>query len=162
VPVVTINKVCGSALKAVTLAAQIIKAGDADVIVAGGMESMSNIPYISKTARWGSKMGDMKLVDAMIQDGLWCPENDVHMAVIGGSVAAEYGISREAQDKWAYRSQTRWARGEAEGKFKDELVPVEVRNSKGSFVVDKDEAPRPEPRWKAWRNCRRCLRRMEA
>ncbi|MBR6653013.1 MAG: acetyl-CoA C-acyltransferase, partial [Anaerotignum sp.] len=95
VPVVTINKVCGSALKAVTLGTQIIKAGDADIIVAGGMESMTNIPYISRTARFGSKMGDVTMVDAMVHDGLWCPDNDVHMAVIGGEVAVEYGVTRE-------------------------------------------------------------------
>ena len=83
VPVVTINKVCGSALKAVTLGAQIIKAGDADVVVAGGMESMSNIPYVVPNMRWGARMNDVRAKDAMVLDGLWCPENDVHMAVIG-------------------------------------------------------------------------------
>lgn len=144
VPVVTINKVCGSALKAVTIAAQSIKAGDADIIVAGGMESMSNIPYLSTDMRWGSRMNDVKLKDAMVLDGLWCPENDVHMAVIGGQVAGEYGVSREAQDKWALRSQQRWAAGEAAGKFEDERFPVEITTRKGVTVISKDEAPRPE------------------
>lgn len=144
VPVVTINKVCGSALKAVSLAAQIIKAGDADVVVAGGMESMSNIPYISNQTRWGARMNDIVMKDAMVLDGLWCPENDVHMAVIGGQVAGEYGITREDQDRWALRSQLRWAEGEAAGKFEDERFPVEVVSRKAVTVVDKDEAPRPD------------------
>ncbi len=145
VPVVTINKVCASALKAVTLGAQIIKAQDAEVIVAGGMESMSNIPYVSSDMRWGARMNDIQMKDAMVLDGLWCPENDVHMAVIGGSVAGEYGVTREMQDAWAYRSQQRWAQGEAAGVFDEERFAVEVPGRKGKVtVVDKDEAPRPE------------------
>ena len=144
VPVVTINKVCGSALKAVTLGAQIIKAGDADVIVAGGMESMSNAPYLVNEARWGARMNDIRMKDAMVNDGLWCPENDVHMAVIGGAVAGEYGVTREMQDEWSYRSQMRWAEGEAKGAFDEERFPVEVVGRKGAVtVVDRDEAPRP-------------------
>lgn len=144
VPVVTINKVCGSALKAVSLAAQIIKAGDAEIMVAGGMESMSNIPYVSAQTRWGARMNDVVMKDAMVLDGLWCPDNDVHMAVIGGSVAGEYNVTREDQDAWSYRSQMRWAAGEASGKFNDERFPIEVKTKKGVTVVDKDEAPRPE------------------
>ncbi|MDR3258016.1 MAG: acetyl-CoA C-acetyltransferase [Fusobacteriaceae bacterium] len=144
VPVVTINKVCGSALKAITMAAQAIKAGDADIIVAGGMESMSNIPYISSKIRWGARMGDIEMKDAMILDGLWCPDNDVHMAVIGGQVAAEYGVSREEQDKWSYRSQMLWKSGEESGKFDDERIPVEIKTKKGLSIFSKDEFPRPE------------------
>ena len=145
VPVVTINKVCGSALKAVTLGAQIIKAGDADIIVAGGMESMSNIPYVLENMRWGARMNDVKAKDAMVLDGLWCPENDVHMAVIGGAVASEYGVTREMQDEWSVRSQKLWAEGENQGKFDDELFAVEVPGKKGAVTtVTKDEAPRPE------------------
>lgn len=145
VPVVTINKVCGSALKAVTLGAQIIKAGDADIIVAGGMESMSNAPYLAMDMRWGSRMNDVKMKDAMVLDGLWCPENDVHMAVIGGAVAGEYGITREMQDEWSYRSQKLWEEGEKKGAFDAERFAVEVTGRKGKVtVVDKDEAPRPE------------------
>lgn len=145
VPVVTINKVCGSALKAVTLGAQMIKAGDAEVVVAGGMESMSNIPYVVSDVRWGARMNDVKMKDAMVLDGLWCPENDVHMAVIGGAVASEYGVTREMQEAWACRSQQRWAKGEAEHKFDDERFAVEVPGKKGSVtVVSRDEAPRPE------------------
>ena len=145
VPVVTINKVCGSALKAVTLGTQIIKAGDADIIVAGGMESMSNIPYVLENMRWGARMNDVKAKDAMVLDGLWCPENDVHMAVIGGAVASEYGVTREMQDEWSVRSQKLWAEGENQGKFDDELFAVEVPGKKGAVTtVTKDEAPRPE------------------
>lgn len=144
VPVVTINKVCGSALKAVTLAAQMIKAGDADIIVAGGMESMSNIPYVAPNTRWGARMNDVALKDAMVLDGLWCPENNVHMAVIGGAVAGEYGVTREMQDAWAYRSQMRWAAGEAKGAFNDERFPVEIKTKKEVTIIDRDEAPRPD------------------
>lgn len=144
VPVLTINKVCGSALKAVSLAAQMIKAGDADIIVAGGMESMSNTPYLSKGTRWGARMNDIKMQDAMVHDGLWCPDNDVHMAVIGGQVAAEFNVTREDQDRWSLRSQQRWAAGEAAGVFDEERVPVEVKTRKGVQIVTKDESPRPE------------------
>lgn len=143
VPVVTINKVCGSALKAVTLGAQMIKAGDADVIVAGGMESMSNIPYVAPDMRWGARMNDVKMKDAMVLDGLWCPENDVHMAVIGGSVASEYNVTREMQDAWSVRSQTLWEKGEEQRKFDEERFSVEVPGRKGSTMVHRDEAPRP-------------------
>ncbi len=143
VPSFTLNKVCGSALKAVTLGAQIIKAGDADTIVAGGMESMSNAPYLVPGARWGQRMFDGKLVDAMVKDGLWCPDNDVHMAVIGGQVALESGVTREMQDRWAQRSQERWAAGEAKGAFDQERFPVEVKSRRKTFTPEKDEGPRP-------------------
>lgn len=144
VPVLTINKVCGSALKAISMAAQIIKAGDADVVVAGGMESMSNIPYVAPNVRWGARMNDVMMKDAMVLDGLWCPENDVHMAVIGGSVATENGITREMQDAWSVRSQQKWAEGEKNGVFDDERFPVEVKTRKGVSIITKDESPRPE------------------
>lgn len=144
VPSFTINKVCGSALKAVTLSAQILKAGDASVLVAGGMESMSNVPYLVPTARWGQRMLDGTLVDGMVKDGLWCPDNHVHMAVIGGQVALEYGVTREQQDRWAQRSQQRWAAGEAAGAFDQERFPVEITAKKNRFTVKKDEAPRPD------------------
>lgn len=145
VPCLTINKVCGSALKAVTLGAQLIKLGDADIIVAGGMESMSNAPYLSRDTRWGGRMFDKKLVDSMVHDGLWCPQYDVHMAVHGGKVALEYGVTREMQDKFAERSQKRWAKAEADHFFDEERFPVEVKGKKGKVsIVDKDEAPRPE------------------
>ncbi len=141
----SINKVCGSALKAVTLGAQMIKAGDADVIVAGGMESMSNAPFYLMDTRWGHRMFDFKAKDGMVLDGLWCPQYDVHMAAHGGSVAKEYNVTREMQDEWAYRSQMRWKAGEENGVFNDERFPVEVKGKKGKVtVVEKDEAPRPE------------------
>jgi len=143
-PSVTINKVCGSALKAVELGAQMIKAEDADIVVCGGMESMSNAPYLDYATRWGSRMGDVKLVDGMVFDGLWCPQNDVHMAVIGGAVATEYGVTREMQDKWAYRSQQRWEKAEQEGFFDQERFAVEIKSKKGTVTITKDEAPRPE------------------
>jgi len=145
VPCLTINKVCGSALKAVTVGAQMIKAGDADIIVCGGMESMSNAPYLVNDTRWGSRMFDVKMVDGMVHDGLWCPQYDVHMGVHGGAVAKEFNITREMQDAWAYRSQQKWAEGEAKGAFNEERFPVEVKGKKGNVtMVDKDEAPRPE------------------
>lgn len=145
VPCLTINKVCGSALKAVSLAAQVIKAGDADVIVAGGMESMSNAPYLSNDTRWGARMFDRTMKDAMVLDGLWCPQYDVHMAVHGGAVANEYGVTRQMQDKWALRSQQKWAQGEEKGAFDEERFPVEVKGKKGKVsIIEKDEAPRPE------------------
>lgn len=143
VPVLTINKVCGSALKAVTLGAQVIKAGDAEIIVAGGMESMSNVPYSSSDTRWGSKMGDVKLKDTLIVDGLWCPVNNVHMAVIANEVAKEFDVSRESQDKWSYRSQSRWQKAEETGKFTKERMAIEIKSKKGTVVFDKDEFPRP-------------------
>ncbi|MBN6187111.1 acetyl-CoA C-acetyltransferase [Aneurinibacillus sp. BA2021] len=139
----TINKVCASGLRSVTLADQIIRAGDADVIVAGGMESMSNAPYIVPNARWGMRMGDGKLVDLMLHDGLTDAYDGQHMAVHGSNVAAEYEISREAQDNWALRSQQRAAEAMKAGKFKDEIVPVPVPQRKGDpVIVDTDEAPR--------------------
>ncbi|MDR0365842.1 MAG: acetyl-CoA C-acyltransferase, partial [Bifidobacteriaceae bacterium] len=144
-PVVSVNKVCGSALKAVTLATQIIKAGDAQVVVAGGMESMSNVPYLLPAARWGARMNNAPMVDAMVLDGLWCPQNDVHMAVIGGAVASEYGVTREMQDAWALRSQQRWAQAEAGGVHDAERFAVEVPAGRGKTTsVDRDEAPRPD------------------
>lgn len=139
----TINKVCASGLRSVTLADQIIRAGDAEVIVAGGMESMSNAPYIVPNARWGMRMGDGKIIDLMLHDGLTDAYDGQHMAVHGSNVAAEYEISREAQDKWALRSQQRASEAIKEGKFKDEIVPVSVPQRKGDPVlVDTDEAPR--------------------
>lgn len=144
VPVVTINKVCASSIKSITMGAQAIKAGDADIIVAGGMESMTNIPYLDKGYRWGGRMGHGTILDAMIHDGLWCPENDAHMAVIGGSVASENHITREMMDKWSVRSQERWAKGEENGAFKEELFDVVIKSRKGDVVIAKDEQPRPE------------------
>lgn len=139
----TINKVCGSGLKAVHLAAQAIIAGDADVVVAGGMENMSQAPYLLKNARDGFKMGDQKLVDSMISDGLWCAFNDYHMGVTAENLCSKYEIGRSEQDEFAAASQEKAAKAIEEGKFKDEIVPIEIPQRKGDPVVfDTDEYPK--------------------
>lgn len=142
VPSYTVNKVCGSGLKAVNLAAQAIIAGDAEIIVAGGMESMSNAPYLLEKARWGYRMGHGKLVDTMIQDGLWCAFNDYHMGITAENVASQHGISRQAQDELAAASQAKAIKAIADGLFKDEIVPMVIKNKKGDIVFDTDEYPR--------------------
>ncbi|QQE78781.1 acetyl-CoA C-acetyltransferase [Alicyclobacillus sp. SO9] len=143
VPSMTINKVCGSGLKSVMLAAQAIRAGDADVLVAGGMESMTNAPYLLEGARSGFRMGDKKVVDSMIRDGLWCAFTDVHMGVTAENVSDQFSVSREEQDAFAARSQQRAAAAIEAGRFKDEIVPVEIPQRKGSPVTfDTDEYPR--------------------
>jgi acetyl-CoA C-acetyltransferase len=145
VSALTVNKVCASSLKAINLAAQMIKAGDADVVVAGGMESMSNAPYLLDKARFGYRLGDGALIDAMMRDGLNCPQGCVPMHEYGSDVAAEFEISREDQDLWALRSQQRWARARDSGALSEEIVPVEVPQRRGqAVVVDADEQPRPE------------------
>lgn len=144
VPTQTINKVCASGMRAVTLGDQIIRAGDADVIVAGGMESMSNAPYILPNARGGLRMSDADAVDLMQYDGLRCAFHGVPMAVHGSKVAAEHEIAREDQDKWALRSQERASAAIESGKIAEEIVPVEVSGKKGVTVIDRDEAPRPD------------------
>lgn len=139
VPSFTVNKVCGSGLKTVMLAAQAILAGDADVVVAGGMESMTNAPYVLDKARWGYRMGQATMKDAMITDGLWCAFEDYHMGITAENVAAEYGISREAQDQLAFESQKKAAAAIASGAFKDEIVPVVIKSKKGETIFDTDE-----------------------
>ena len=141
----TVNKVCASGLRAVTLADQIIRAGDHSLIVAGGMESMSNSPYILRGARWGYRMGHNEVVDLNVADGLTCSFTGVHMGVYGGDVAKEDGISREMQDEWAYRSHMRAIQAQKEGRFEEEIVPVSVPQRKGEpVVVTHDEAPRAD------------------
>ncbi|KON87150.1 acetyl-CoA acetyltransferase [Sporosarcina globispora] len=143
VSAMTINKVCGSGLKAVHLAAQAILAGDAEVVIAGGMENMSQAPYILKNARNGFKMGDQKLIDSMISDGLWCAFNDYHMGVTAENLCSKYELSREEQDGFAAGSQEKAAKAIEEGKFKDEIVPVEIPQRKGDPIVfDTDEYPK--------------------
>ncbi|PWW30447.1 acetyl-CoA C-acetyltransferase [Cytobacillus oceanisediminis] len=143
VSAMTINKVCGSGLKAVHLAAQAIMAGDAEAVIAGGMENMSQAPYILKNARNGFKMGDQKLVDSMISDGLWCAFNDYHMGVTAENLCTRYDLTREEQDEFAAGSQEKAARAIEEGKFKDEIVPVEIPQRKGDPIVfDTDEYPK--------------------
>lgn len=139
----TINKVCGSGLKAVHLAAQAIIAGDAEIVVAGGMENMSQAPYLLKNARDGFKMGDQKLVDSMISDGLWCAFNDYHMGVTAENLCSKYEIGRSEQDEFAAASQERASKAIEDGKFKDEIVPIEIPQRKGDPIVfDTDEYPK--------------------
>lgn len=141
----TINKVCASGLRSVTLADQIIRAGDEDLIVAGGMESMSNAPYLLPKARWGLRMGDSQVKDAMVYDGLTCSFTGVHMGVYGNDTANELSISREEQDRWALRSHERAIAAIESGKLQEEIVPVEVPQRKGEpILVEKDEAPRKD------------------
>lgn len=143
VPAWSMNIVCGSGLKAVGTAAQQIWAGDADIVVAGGMENMSAAPYVIDKARWGYRMGDGKIVDEMIKDGLWCAFNNVHMGITAENIAEKYGISREEQDALALASQTNAINAIDGGKFKDEIVPVPIPQKKGDPVFfDTDEFPR--------------------
>lgn len=138
----TINKVCGSGLRAVSLAAQIIKAGDAEIVLAGGMENMSMAPYALEKARYGYRMGTGSLTDVMIKDGLWDAFNDYHMGITAENVAAQYGLTREEQDAFGLRSQELALKAIAEGRFKDEIVPVVIPGKKGDTVFDTDEFPR--------------------
>ncbi len=145
VPSFTINKVCGSSLKAIMLAAQAIRLGEADIVVAGGMESMSNCPYLLYKIRDGVKFGNQTLEDSLIHDGLWCAFENVHMGILAEFTAETSGITREAQDEYAYNSQRKAGEAMKTGKFKDEIVPVEIPSRKGDpTIVDTDETPRPE------------------
>jgi acetyl-CoA C-acetyltransferase len=137
----TVNKVCGSGLKAVMLATQAIRLGDAEIIVAGGMESMSNTPYLLEKAREGYRMGHGKLVDSMIKDGLWDVYNDYHMGNAAELCARECAIPREAQDEFAIMSYTRAQNAWKEGRFKEEVVPVTIKSRQGDTVVEQDEEP---------------------
>ncbi|MBU0544667.1 MAG: acetyl-CoA C-acetyltransferase [Proteobacteria bacterium] len=138
---ITINKVCGSALKAVMLAAQAIQTGDAEVVVAGGMENMSMAPYFLEKARFGYRMGPGKLQDHMLHDGLWDNVNDFHMGMSNELCSEKYGISREDQDRYAAESYRRSINAVASGRFKDEIVPVEVAGRKGATIFENDECP---------------------
>ncbi len=143
VPCMTINKVCGSGLKTVHLAAQAIKCGDADIIIAGGQENMSLSPHALPKSRNGQKMGDWKMVDTMISDGLWDAFNDYHMGVTAENIAKEYNISRDEQDNFAAATQQKCEAAKKAGKFDDEIIPVEIPQRKGDpVIVDKDEFPR--------------------
>ena len=134
-PAMTLNIVCGSGLRSVSLAAQMIIAGDCDVVLAGGTESMSQAPYLLTDERWGARMGDKKVVDEMIKDGLWDAFNDYHMGVTAENIAEKFGLTREEQDELAADSQQKAAKARAEGRFKDEIVPVEVKGRKGKVTV---------------------------
>jgi acetyl-CoA C-acetyltransferase len=144
-PSYTVNKACGSGLKAVALAAQSIRLGEADVMVAGGMESMSGAPYLMQKARFGARMGHAELLDSMIADGLTCPITHVHMGITAENVAEKYGLTREEQDAFAAESQQKAVAAIEAGRFKDEIVGVDVpgRKKGETFVFDTDEHPRP-------------------
>lgn len=142
IPAMTINKVCGSGLKAVMLAAQAIRAGDLQVAVAGGMESMSNVPYLVRGYRGGVKFGDQTMVDGLIHDGLWCSFGDCHMGGHAEYTAWKAGVSREDQDQFAYESHMKAVAAIDSGEFAAEIVPVEIVGRKGTTVFDTDEPPR--------------------
>lgn len=145
VSALTINMVCGSGLRAVALASQSVQLGDSDFVVAGGMESMSNIPYALQTAREGFRMGNQTATDLMIHDGLWCPFENWHMGNTGEVVAEKHQISRETQDEFAYNSHRKATEAQAAGRFKDEIVPIEIPQKKGDpILLDYDEPVRPE------------------
>lgn len=143
VPAMTLNKVCGSGLRSVSLAAQIIKAGDADIVVAGGAENMSMAAYAVPAARWGARMNNTKMVDMMVNDGLWDAFNDYHMGITAENIAEQWGLTRQELDEFAAASQQKAVAAIKAGKFKDEIVPVEIPQRKGDPVVfDTDEFPR--------------------
>ena len=139
VPCTTVNKVCSSGMKSVMIAAQTIMLGDNDVVVAGGMENMSSVPYYVPGMRAGKKLGDDKIIDGLVKDGLWDVYNDYHMGNAAELCASEMSISREEQDAFAIQSYKRSAKAWETGKFSDEIVPVEIKTRKGTVVVDKDE-----------------------
>ena len=145
VSALTVNMVCGSGLRAVALASQSIKLGDSEFVVAGGMESMSNIPYAMPGARDGYRMGNQTVVDLMVHDGLWCPFENWHMGNTGEIVADKYEITREEQDEFAFGSHRKAAEAQAAGRFKDEIVPIEIPQKKGEpIILDYDEPVRPD------------------
>ncbi|MRW85093.1 acetyl-CoA C-acyltransferase [Pseudoduganella sp. FT26W] len=143
IPGFTINHVCGSGLKATHLAAQALKAGDSQIIIAGGQENMSAAPHVMPGSRDGFRMGDIKMIDSMIVDGLWDAFNQYHMGTTAENVAKKYEISRAEQDEFALQSQLKAEAAQKEGKFKDEILPLEIVQKKGSFVFDTDEYVKP-------------------
>lgn len=143
-PAFTINKVCGSGLKAVMLAAQAIRAGDAEVMLAGGMESMSNAPYLLPGARTGYRLNDQKVVDAVVNDGLWCAFENIHMGNEAEIIADKFCISRAEQDAFSLESHKRAQAATEAGRFKDEIIPVEIKQKKGTLIIDRDESIRPD------------------
>ena len=142
-PALLINKVCGSGMRAVTLAGQFIRAGENDLVIAGGMESMSNAPYYDTATRWGARMGDRTLVDGMVHDGLWCAFENVHMANQGDTMATKREISRQQMDEWSVMSQQRWGAAFARGYFDREVTPVPQKRDPNHVALAKDESPRP-------------------
>src|SRR5438132_1402476 len=159
VSAVTVNKVCGSGLKAIMMAAQGVQLGDSEVVVAGGMESMSNAPYLLTKAREGYRMGDGALVDAMIRDGLWCAFENYHMGNTGEVVAERYHVTREEQDEYALNSHRKAAAAIRAGKFKDEILAVEIPQKKGAALVfDTDETVREDTSMEALAKLRPAFR----
>ena len=145
VPSYTVNKVCGSGLKTVNLAAQAIMAGDADIVVAGGMESMTNAPFVlDSKVRQGLRMGNSQVKDVMIQDGLWCAFNDYHMGITAENVAEQFGITREEQDQLAFSSQKKAIAAIESGAFKKEILPVTIKGRKGDTIFETDEYPKSD------------------
>lgn len=142
-PAMTINKVCASSMRALSLSSQIIRSGDDQVILAGGAESMSGAPYISRNMRWGARMGDVKFIDYMVYDGVFDVFNQYHMGITAENVAEQYGITREMQDEVALMSQQRATAAINSGKFKDEIVPMEIKQKKSTIVFDTDEHVKP-------------------
>ncbi|HYK86375.1 MAG TPA: acetyl-CoA C-acetyltransferase [Ktedonobacteraceae bacterium] len=151
IPAFTVNKVCGSGLKAVMLAAQSIRAGDEQAFVAGGMESMSNAPYLLKQARTGYRMGNGAIIDAVVNDGLWCAFEDIHMGNEAEIIAEKFCVTRDEQDQFALQSHQRAAAATAAGRFKEEIVPIEVKQKKGVLVVNTDEPIRADTTLEALR-----------
>ena len=143
VPAVTINVVCGSGLEAVNMAAEMILSGDADIVVAGGMENMSMAPYAMMKGRYGYRMGNATLVDTMVNDALWDAFNNYHMGITAENICDQWGLTREELDKFAAVSQQKAEAAQKSGAFKDEIVPVEVKKKKETVIVDTDEGPRP-------------------
>jgi acetyl-CoA C-acetyltransferase len=159
VPATTINMVCGSGLKSVAIASQMVRAGDVDVVVAGGMENMTRAPYLMPSGRFGARMGDAQLIDSMVHDGLWDAFNAIHMGITAENLADQYGISREEQDEFAVSSQQKAERAVAQGIFRDEIVPIEVPVKGGTRQVENDEHPRPGTTVEALGKLRAAFRR---
>jgi acetyl-CoA C-acetyltransferase len=159
VPATTINMVCGSGLKSVAIASQMVRAGDVDVVVAGGMENMTRAPYLMPSGRFGARIGDAQLIDSMVHDGLWDAFNAIHMGITAENLADQYGISREEQDEFAVSSQQKAERAVAQGIFRDEIVPIEVPVKGGTRQVENDEHPRPGTTVEALGKLRAAFRR---
>lgn len=142
-PAVTLNVVCGSGLHTVNMAAAMIQSGQADIVVAGGTENMSSAPYLLRKGRYGYRLGNAELVDAMVNDALWDAFNNYHMGITAENICDQWGLTREELDKFAADSQQKAVKAQEEGKFKDEIVPVVIKGKKGDIIVDTDEGPRP-------------------
>ncbi len=142
IPAFTVNKVCGSGLKSVALGGQAVASGEADMIIAGGMESMTNAPYVTKEVRWGQKLGNVQLIDTVLNDALWDSFYDCHMGITAENIAEKYGITRQEQDEFAATSQKKTEQAIKEGKFRDEVVPVKVKQGREEKLFDTDEHPR--------------------